>query len=113
MRTVIASSTCRTAASLRPACFGATRRTVLGFFQSWLQTYLVKGRGFTEAALVLFGSLGSTTITGRRVVCGLLGKPWTRKLYPRRLFITELSQQTRRQGLCVVDGAPGVRLRSI
>lgn len=25
----------------------------LGFFQSWLQTYLVKGRGFTEAALVL------------------------------------------------------------
>ena len=25
----------------------------IGFFQSWLQTYLVKGRGFTEAALVL------------------------------------------------------------
>jgi ACS family glucarate transporter-like MFS transporter len=25
----------------------------LGFFQSWLQTYLVRGRGFTEAALVL------------------------------------------------------------
>jgi predicted MFS family arabinose efflux permease len=25
----------------------------LGFFVSWLQTYLVKGRGFTEAALVL------------------------------------------------------------
>lgn len=25
----------------------------LAFFQSWLQTYLVKGRGFTEAALVL------------------------------------------------------------
>jgi MFS family permease len=26
---------------------------VIGFFQSWLQTYLVKGRGFTAAALVL------------------------------------------------------------
>jgi MFS transporter, ACS family, glucarate transporter len=25
----------------------------MGFFQSWLQTYLVKGRRFTEAALVL------------------------------------------------------------
>jgi hypothetical protein len=31
------------------ACYFYTQ----GFFQSWLQTYLVKGRGFTEGALVL------------------------------------------------------------
>ncbi len=37
----------------RIAAIGACYVYVLGFFQSWLQTYLVKGRGFTEAALVL------------------------------------------------------------
>src|SRR5258708_30457553 len=35
------------------AAIGACYVYVIGFFQSWLQTYLVKGRGFTEAALVL------------------------------------------------------------
>jgi MFS transporter, ACS family, glucarate transporter len=37
----------------RIAAIGACYVYTLGFFQSWLQTYLVKGRGFTEAALVL------------------------------------------------------------
>src|SRR4030095_10755349 len=37
----------------RIAAIGACYVYALGFFQSWLQTYLVKGRGFTEAALVL------------------------------------------------------------
>jgi len=37
----------------RIAAIGSCYVYVLGFFQSWLQTYLVKGRGFTEAALVL------------------------------------------------------------
>jgi ACS family glucarate transporter-like MFS transporter len=37
----------------RMAGIGACYVYALGFFQSWLQTYLVKGRGFTEAALVL------------------------------------------------------------
>jgi sugar phosphate permease len=37
----------------RIAAIGACYVYVLAFFQSWLQTYLVKGRGFTEAALVL------------------------------------------------------------
>lgn len=37
----------------RVAAIGACYVYALGFFQSWLQTYLVKGRGFTEAALVL------------------------------------------------------------
>jgi sugar phosphate permease len=37
----------------RIAGIGACYVYVLAFFQSWLQTYLVKGRGFTEAALVL------------------------------------------------------------
>jgi MFS transporter, ACS family, glucarate transporter len=32
---------------------GASYVYALAFFQSWLQTYLVKGRGYTEAALVL------------------------------------------------------------
>lgn len=34
------------------AAIGASYVYVIGFFQSWLQTYLVKGRGFTAAALV-------------------------------------------------------------
>jgi len=37
----------------RIAAIGGCYLYTLGFFQSWLQTYLVKGRGFTEAALVL------------------------------------------------------------
>jgi len=37
----------------RIAALGASYVYVIAFFQSWLQTYLVKGRGFTEAALVL------------------------------------------------------------
>ena len=38
---------------IRIAAIGACYVYTLGFFQAWLQTYLVKGRGFTEAALVL------------------------------------------------------------
>jgi predicted MFS family arabinose efflux permease len=37
----------------RIAAIGACYVYALGFFQSWLQTYLVRGRGFSEAALVL------------------------------------------------------------
>ena len=37
----------------RIAAIGACYVYSLGFFQGWLQTYLVRGRGFTEAALVL------------------------------------------------------------
>jgi MFS family permease len=37
----------------RIAAIGACYVYVLGFFQGWLQTYLVRGRGFSEAALVL------------------------------------------------------------
>jgi MFS transporter, ACS family, glucarate transporter len=37
----------------RIAAIGVCYVYALGFFQSWLQTYLVRGRGFTEAALVL------------------------------------------------------------
>jgi len=43
----------RSGALWRIAAIGACYVYVIGFFQSWLQTYLVKGRGFTEAALVL------------------------------------------------------------
>jgi MFS family permease len=35
------------------AAVGASYVYSIAFFQSWLQTYLVKGRGFTEAALML------------------------------------------------------------
>ncbi len=37
----------------RIAVIGACFTYSFGFFVAWLQTYLVKGRGFTEAALVL------------------------------------------------------------
>jgi MFS transporter, ACS family, glucarate transporter len=37
----------------RITAIGACYVYSLGFFQAWLQTYLVKGRGYTEAALVL------------------------------------------------------------
>jgi MFS family permease len=43
----------RLPAMWRIAAIAACYVYALGFFQSWLQTYLVKGRGFTEAALVL------------------------------------------------------------
>jgi MFS transporter, ACS family, glucarate transporter len=37
----------------RIALIGACYVYAIAFFQSWLQTYLVRGRGYTEAALVL------------------------------------------------------------
>jgi predicted MFS family arabinose efflux permease len=37
----------------RIAAIGVCYVYALGFFQGWLQTYLVRGRGFTEVALVL------------------------------------------------------------
>ncbi len=42
----------RSGAFWRIAAIGACYVYVIAFFQSWLQTYLVKGRGFTAAALV-------------------------------------------------------------
>jgi len=47
------ATTLRLSAVWRIAGIWACYYYPLGFFQSWLQTYLVKGRGFTEAALVL------------------------------------------------------------
>jgi MFS transporter, ACS family, glucarate transporter len=43
----------RDATFWRIAAIGACYVYSLAFFQSWLQTYLVRGRGYTEAALVL------------------------------------------------------------
>jgi sugar phosphate permease len=43
----------RSAVFWQIAAVGACYVYSLAFFQSWLQTYLVKGRGFTEAALML------------------------------------------------------------
>lgn len=43
----------RTARFWRLAAIAASYVYALAFFQSWLQTYLVRGRGYTEAALVL------------------------------------------------------------
>jgi len=43
----------RSTALWRIAAIGACYVYSIAFFQSWLQTYLVKGRGYTEAALVL------------------------------------------------------------
>ena len=58
----------RTPALWRIGAIGACYVYSFGFFQSWLQTYLVKGRGFTEAALV-FSSL--TYVVG--AVANMLG----------------------------------------
>jgi sugar phosphate permease len=43
----------RSAVFWQIAAVGACYVYSLAFFQSWLQTYLVKGRGYTEAALML------------------------------------------------------------
>jgi MFS transporter, ACS family, glucarate transporter len=43
----------RSTALWRIAAIGACYVYSIAFFQSWLQTYLVKGRGYTEAALML------------------------------------------------------------
>ena len=43
----------RSAALWRIAAIAASYVYVIAFFQSWLQSYLVKGRGFTEVALML------------------------------------------------------------
>jgi ACS family glucarate transporter-like MFS transporter len=43
----------RSGALWRIAGIGASYVYVIAFFQSWLQTYLVRGHGYTEAALVL------------------------------------------------------------
>ena len=43
----------RSAVFWQIAAVGACYVYSLAFYQSWLQTYLVKGRGYTEAALVL------------------------------------------------------------
>ncbi len=45
-------SPCARDAFWRIVALGACYVYVIAFFQSWLQTYLVKGRGFTEASLV-------------------------------------------------------------
>ena len=37
----------------RISCIGGCYLYTMAFFQSWLQTYLVRGRGYSEAALVL------------------------------------------------------------
>ncbi len=56
----------------RIAAIGACYVYSLGFFQSWLQTYLVKGRGFTEAALVL-SSLTYAVGAVANVLGGVIG----------------------------------------
>ena len=43
----------RNATFWRIALIGACYVYVTAFFQAWLQTYLVRGRGYTEAALIL------------------------------------------------------------
>jgi MFS transporter, ACS family, glucarate transporter len=56
----------------RIAAIGACYVYALGFFQAWLQTYLVRGRGFTELALVL-SSLTYVVGATANVVGGLAG----------------------------------------
>jgi predicted MFS family arabinose efflux permease len=66
----------------RIAAIGACYLYTLGFFQSWLQTYLVKGRGFTEAALVL-SSLTYVTGAAANGLGGVVGD-WAVRRYGLR-----------------------------
>jgi MFS family permease len=84
----------RTPAFWRLAGIGACYVYSFGFFQSWLQTYMVKGRGFTEAALVL----SSLTYIVGAIANGLGGVAgdWVAKRYGlrnarRSLGVTGLS----------------------
>lgn len=65
----------------RIAAIGACYVYSLGFFQAWLQTYMVKGRrGFTEAALVLssltYGVGATANALGGLVGDWLVGAAW-------------------------------------
>jgi MFS transporter, ACS family, glucarate transporter len=64
--------TLRLPALWRIAAIGACYVYALGFFQSWLQTYMVKGRGFSELALVL-SSLTYAVGATANVLGGLTG----------------------------------------
>jgi MFS transporter, ACS family, glucarate transporter len=66
----------------RIAAIGACYLYTLGFFQSWLQTYLVKGRGFTEAALLL-SSLTYVTGAAANGLGGVVGD-WAVRRYGLR-----------------------------
>ena len=66
----------------RIGAIGACYVYSFGFFQSWLQTYLVKGRGFTEAALVL-SSLTYAVGAAANVAGGLAGD-WITKRHGLR-----------------------------
>ena len=56
----------------RIAAIGACYVYSFGFYQAWLQTYLVRGRGFTEAALVL-SSLTYAVGAASNVLGGMIG----------------------------------------
>ena len=66
----------------RIAAIGACYVYALGFFQGWLQTYMVKGRGFSEAALVL-SSLTYAVGATANALGGLAGD-WMVKRYGLR-----------------------------
>jgi len=63
----------------RVAAIGASYVYVIGFFQGWLQTYLVKGRGFTAAALV-FSTLPYIVGACANVIGGFASDRLVRKL---------------------------------
>ena len=66
----------------RIAAIGVCYVYALGFFQSWLQTYLVRGRGFTEAALVLSSLTYAVGATANGL--GGLAGDWMVKRYGLR-----------------------------
>ncbi len=68
----------RSGALWRIAAIGACYVYVIAFFQSWLQTYLVKGRGFTEASLVL-STLPYIVGAGANITGGLVSDRLVRK----------------------------------
>jgi MFS family permease len=67
----------------RIAAIGVCYVYALGFFQSWLQTYLVRGRGFTEAALVLSSLTYAVGATANGL--GGLAGDWMVKRYGLRI----------------------------
>jgi MFS family permease len=87
---------------------GASYVYALAFFQSWFQTYLVRGRGYTEAALV-FSSLsyvvGAVANVGGGFLSDALVRRWGLKAGRRAVGVLGLAVAAAFMGLTVVTSS--------
>jgi len=87
---------------------GASYVYALAFFQSWFQTYLVRGRGYTEAALV-FSSLsyvvGAVANASGGFLSDALVRRWGLKAGRRAVGVLGLAVAAAFMGLTVVTSS--------